>query len=540
MSRVPGNLATIGTSCGSSGCHADVAARVDKSLMRTLSGLISVDRWVLGETSSPDLPHNVQHLGHSPAERHLRQLCVSCHLGAPKTAPGPITEESRGGGCSACHLRYDASSLASLALKGSPFPSGQPLAHPEISLRLAPDACLGCHSRSGRISLGYEGWHEAGTTRPPDDAREETMVRQLQDGRSLKRMPADIHHEKGLVCIDCHGALELMGDGLAHLHQEEARRSSCKDCHPAGAAVPAASSALDPETRSLLRLRGLEDPAAGYVIGRRGQGYPNLRVEEGRVVLLGKEDGRRHPAKAMPPSCGGRDGAHARLSCDTCHAAWAPQCISCHTREDSSQPGWDLLADRETRGTWVERSGAQHADRPVLGLLRDSRDAPDKPAQISAFVPGMILRFQRAGQPDPEFRRLHAPSNPHTTRAEARSCEGCHLDSLALGYGRGRLAYVTDGSRGIWTFAPAMPLAREDGLPEDAWLPFLTAPKPGLSTREAASPLGIEEQRRLLLVGSCLSCHKASDTAFRRRLLDFPSALAARGRHCIEPDWEAR
>jgi hypothetical protein len=506
--------------------------------MNTMSGVISVDRWVFGETSSPDLPHTVKQLGNSPAERHVRQLCASCHLGTPKESPGPVTEESRGGGCSACHLRYDGEALASLAQKGSPFPTGVRLVHPDISIHLSTEACLGCHSRSGRISLGFEGWGESSATGQDKQPQTGSVTRQMLDGRKLIQHKADIHHEKGLVCVDCHGALEVMGDGLVHLHQEEARRSSCTDCHDVTLPKGLGLEELDPETRTILRLSGQEQKAVRFVQGKRGQNYPNLRLAGGRILLVGKLDGRLHEARPMPASCGGRAGVHARLSCDSCHAAWAPQCTSCHTKEDPGQVGWDLLTDRETKGTWVERGGNQHADRPVLGLIRDAYAPKEALPVIGAFIPGMILHLQRGDQANEDFRRLYAPASPHTTRSEARSCEECHLEPLALGYGRGSLLFEVSGRRGRWRFTPALPLLKEDGLPEDAWIPFLGEATQGRSTRESATPLGLEEQKRILRVGSCLSCHPSTDTAFRLSLLDFPAILARRSPRCAEPDWE--
>jgi len=32
--------------------------------------------------------------------------------------------------------------------------------HPTIDIQVSNDRCLSCHSRSGRISLSYEGWNE--------------------------------------------------------------------------------------------------------------------------------------------------------------------------------------------------------------------------------------------------------------------------------------------------------------------------------------------------------------------------------------------
>ena len=47
----------------------------------------------------------------------------------------------------------------------------------------------------------------------------------------FSKMPADVHHEIGLECIDCHSSYELMGDGRLYYHKEEAVKIQCSDCH---------------------------------------------------------------------------------------------------------------------------------------------------------------------------------------------------------------------------------------------------------------------------------------------------------------------
>ena len=42
---------------------------------------------------------------------------------------------------------------------------------------------------------------------------------------------ADIHYEKGLICIDCHNAEEMHGTGEVHSSQLEAVTTTCEDCH---------------------------------------------------------------------------------------------------------------------------------------------------------------------------------------------------------------------------------------------------------------------------------------------------------------------
>jgi hypothetical protein len=85
--------------------------RVSRSLMTTMAGVVSVDRAVWETRGQSSQRANVEALGRTGADSHLRQLCASCHLGAEKTSLGPMAEDSRGGGCNACHLQYSPAAL---------------------------------------------------------------------------------------------------------------------------------------------------------------------------------------------------------------------------------------------------------------------------------------------------------------------------------------------------------------------------------------------------------------------------------------------
>ncbi|RLG29039.1 hypothetical protein DRN98_08810, partial [Methanosarcinales archaeon] len=106
MVLVPGNLAQAKRTCGTSRCHSLLSGRVMGTLMATGRGMVAVDRFVFGETDFPNGEGNLSELGSSPADDHLRKLCASCHLGKNKDNPMPIDSLSRGGGCTACHLKY--------------------------------------------------------------------------------------------------------------------------------------------------------------------------------------------------------------------------------------------------------------------------------------------------------------------------------------------------------------------------------------------------------------------------------------------------
>ena len=508
MVLIPGNLADAGKTCGQAGCHEAIVPRVERSIMTTMAGVIAVDREALGEPAMPDgrLPH-ANRLGHGVADSHLRELCVGCHLGQAKTEWGPIGQESQGGGCNACHLQYGAEAAKAVAAYAK-TPRAErreiPAAHPSFTLNPRNEHCFGCHSRSGRIALGYEGWNElrdkagnnATPTAPEKAGREGSRFRKLDDGRWVEKIVADVHHERGLECIDCHTANELMGAGAEVLRKSQQQKVGCEDCH-AQKLASVAPEFVDPESRLLMKLRKWT-LAPGQRMGTTRDGEPlvNVVVEEGKGArLLRKRTGEALPLKPPLAACTEGKG-HARLSCASCHTAWIPRCNSCHTEFDPKDEGFDHAAQKWVPGTWNETAGPFEAAPPTLGVLHDGTAR----GAIDTFVPGMIMTFDRnkeAGKPpDILFRRLYAKLAGHTTRREARSCESCHSDPLALGYGKGKLRYAVSGATGRWQFTPEKRPSPHDGLPEDAWTGFLTARTGMVSTREGARPFSVEEQRR--------------------------------------------
>jgi len=547
--RVPGNLADARRTCGQAGCHVAIAPRVERSIMSTMAGVVAVNRRVIGAArgESPPVetegePPHANRLGHTAADHHLRELCVSCHLGQPKDAWGPIGEASRGGGCNACHLVYGERAAGELA-RYLATPAGEraagPNAHPSLTVNPGNGHCFGCHSRSSRISTSYEGWHEL--RGDPPAGMDPARLRKLDDGRHFERVTPDVHHERGLECIDCHTSNELMGSGAPVARKTDQLRIGCADCHAAKlASIDSAS--LDPESRTLLALRGWTlAPSQRVGATRGGEPLVNVVVDEtGRGRLRRKRTGEWLALKAPLAVCTEGQG-HARLSCVSCHSAWAPRCTTCHTNFDPNEEGYDHVDQKWVQGTWNESSGPFEVAPPTLGI-RIHRDAGGREhGVVETFVPGMILTFDRNRDPrqppDPVFRRLYGLTFAHTIRREARSCPSCHADPIALGYGRGRLRYEVAGNVGRWRFAPSEPASPHDGLPADAWIGFLQ-PRDGMaSTRDDVRPFTLEEQRRILRVGACLSCHAGGSKVMRMALADFEATLARRSRRCALPQW---
>ena len=55
--------------------------------------------------------------------------------------------------------------------------------------------------------------------------------KKLPGNRFYLDLADDIHHRKGMSCIDCHTRDEIMGDGTSYAHYEEQLEISCVVCH---------------------------------------------------------------------------------------------------------------------------------------------------------------------------------------------------------------------------------------------------------------------------------------------------------------------
>ena len=568
MIKIPGNLETAHLSCGTADCHPGISERVEKSIMNTMSGVVTVNRFVFGEESDLNKLANIKDIGHSAADTHLRNLCASCHTGNEKTEYGPITELSRGGGCNACHLNYSEESKNDLnLLENSTGDSSIVKFHPSLTLNVTNDHCFGCHSRSGRISTSYEGWQETQILKEdfPDDKKH----RLLEDGRVFEFISADVHHTRGMECIDCHNSYELMGDGKLYAHQNEQTTVECEDCHSKKETNYVLYVDLDSESRKIVDLRKLDEPSQKsnnllnnptfqrgsnksstnpqepvltrsglfgidsnrkYLITRKDS-IPLINTyinEENSKILVGKNSKKEF--KLNPPNFICEEGkGHDRLSCNSCHTPWAPQCVGCHTYFDKDASGFDNLTKRGTDGAWRELFGEFFAEPPTLGIMNEGTESE----KIETFVPGMIMTldkfsFDEKGDSN-IFHRLFAPTISHTTSAKGRSCKSCHNNSLAIGYGRGELTFSKDGK---WRFQNEFSIDEHDNLPQDAWIGFLNNTQ-GKATRIGSRPFTIEEQKSILAVGACLTCHDDNSEVMIKSLSHFDELLKEVSRECV-------
>lgn len=531
MEKVPGNLQNAALSCGTAGCHDAIIHRVKGSMMAGLQGLISVDKYAFGESHTLNGTQTVHDIRFSPAGIHLRNLCIGCHIGAEKTFTGPAGWFERGGGCNACHLTYQPEAVADLK-KAETTRDILPLHHPKIDINVTNDKCMSCHSRSGRISTSYEGWHETMLKTIPKG--QDSVYKKLPDDRIFQYIQPDVHHKSGMLCIDCHPSSEIMGDGTFYFHKEEAVKIRCNDCHLAEKPAKTVTfDKTDKETQMIAWLRQYNIAGLNMVSTQKASvPLVNTRVENNEVFVLSKADNRVLKAGKQNKACSGNK-VHQRLDCETCHTAWAAQCLGCHNGYEKQEKVFDMFDQKYRKGGWSEYAGESLPELPVLGV----NDSDSGHSVITTFVPGMIMTIDLSPfvkNTAQLFHRLYAPSAAHTIRKESRSCASCHNDPLALGYGRGDLIF---NSSYQWQFEPKYANNPNDNLPEDAWIGFLKERTGFVSTRYNYRPFNIAEQKRILRVGTCLTCHKENSDVAELMLSNFDEALKKKTKRCIEPVW---
>ncbi|MCF8274815.1 MAG: hypothetical protein K9I95_13400 [Flavobacteriaceae bacterium] len=520
MILIPGNLADAKETCGK--CHIEELNKINSSLMTTNSGIIAIDKFIFGETNHPNHQFHIKDIKNSASEKHIRDLCANCHLGAEKTEYGEITQESRGGGCNACHLNYSEEAKNDLKNYLASNKTVLPKFHPSTTVFVNNTHCFGCHSRSSRISTNYEGLQE--TLLDEKDIADNDLYTVLQDKRVYKHMDQDVHHTKGLLCIDCHSSHEVMGNGKLYTHEEDAVALQCVDCHFKEKPNTIPYDSLDSESLLVFLHRDYKHSNKEILIAKK-DGHPlvNTYVDSiGHAFLIGKGDGKLHNLKPQSKVCS-RDKAHENVSCSACHSSWTSRCIGCHNQYDENEPkAFDLLDKKFVKGQWKEYVAEFSSSKPAIGVREHKGKRVFEPA-----IPGMILTIDKgsfSGKTgnDISFHRLYAPNSPHTTTKQVRDCKSCHSNSVTLGYGQGSLKYEINNRKGEWVFTPEYALNSYDNLPEDAWIPFLKPVDKTViqSTRTDFRPFNLEEQKRMLLVGACLQCHK-DDSKVMKQTLEF-------------------
>lgn len=546
--RNPARLDLAPISCGSKSydtgtCHSERAdpllnrvVNVPRSLMATNAGIISIMRyqWGLEKNSDPKfgiksisdgtlslqpIPPELTPDGKfSLADSHFRKFCAACHLWTPRHRENM----GRLQGCPACHTPYK---------EGGRYTGGDPTVNREETghaathtiTNLIPDErCRACHNRSGRIGLNYHGEMESAQYGTPF-VRGSLNNDTLSDGRFFLRLAPDIHHEKGLGCIDCHTGQDTMGDGHIRGEMKDQIEIRCEDCHGGYDSGPKTTTVKkhDPLVQTLIRSSPFVNPADGEVIclTSKGRPLPHVTVKGNRFTLTSKLTGKQHPVSIITGKKNGHTiKGHHRLECDTCHSAWSPQCYGCHQVLDFRHQGTDHILHRKTKGRWAEGRSYFRFARNIYGINSRGR--------VGILVPGcqvwntVVDEHGNVIPPyDSKIMKLKSgyssiamgPTHPHTTRREVPRCVDCHLDAKALGLGDGRLFQKPPGNR-----LEVQPIydSKASGLkipyPLDRVVDSDGKVRQGTSHRLSRG-FNAEEIRKIVGIAPCLPCHDRYD-----------------------------
>lgn len=484
----PGDLRWVEKTCGVEGCHPADIGKVKNSLMATNRGILATLLYYWGEEEHQHADISVEQLlktgKNSLALDYYRKLCATCHLWKQKNdLPGaPAFFNEKGGGCSACHyilpsevprntVTTELSDKTLKAVKKS-------LPHPQVVKQIPTENCVRCHNRSARIGLSYTGVFESEGYGTPYEKGEQTTQR-LPGDRFYLQIADDVHHAKGMECIDCHTREEVMGDGTSYAHYEEQIEITCASCHS-------------------------DSPG----LTRKNNPLNNLSRKQGQWFLTGKVDGKERllrPASQqvclMP--------AHKRVSCSACHSSWVPQCYGCHIKRDKRESHLDKLTLKETPGWWEEGRSYIRYERPMLAVWGE---------EVVIVTPGcqdLVTLVDEQGAAEGGFNRFTmAAINPHTIQAKGRTCKDCHASSKTVGLGEGSV----EKKNGQWHFTPVDRGVENEHGRTPGFDNFVTIDGTPLQhgSRANLRPFNGEELRRILRVGLCLECHQqADDPAYR-------------------------
>ena len=480
----PGDLRVAAKTCSVEGCHPTDIHKVKNSLMATNRGILGTLLYYWGETESQDTDLTVEELlesGESSlALDYYRKLCATCHLWKQKNdLPGlPEFFNDKGGGCTACHFANPGTNSNEFVLvaddndaEDEEDDEKKKKPHPHITKKVGSSNCVRCHNRSGRIGISYMGIFESEGYGAPFKGGK-VSDKQLPGRRFYLEIADDIHHAKGMECIDCHTRNEIMGDGTSYAHYEDQLEISCTVCH---------------------------DASPGKT--KKGDTLTNVETEDDGYILVGKVDEKKRPLK--PPKNGTCNfSGHKRVTCEACHSTWVAQCYGCHVKRDASGKHLDKLALTETDGLWEEGRSYIRYERPMLGVWDDD---------IVVVTPGcqdIVTVVDEKGGIEESFDRFTmAAINPHTTQAKGRECLDCHASTKTVGLGEGRITQV-DGELVFESTEKGVETSVGQTVPFDAYVD-VNGIAMQHSSRPELRPFNKSELRSILRLGLCVGCHNS-------------------------------
>jgi len=457
----PSNLRVAQQVCGD--CHGDLVTHLERSLHGTTAGHLGDGFYENGltDTKKPtysifpvrdddgDIPEHAvaattqvppfkSHGSRDRIETHFsdlpRKACMQCHLYSEgRAVDGRLGMDGdyRGEGCAACHVTYAEDGRSRSRDKTiDKFEPGHPLKH-RFTSRIPTDTCVRCHYGDASIGLHYRGLAQLVPGMPAGPEVKGTTD-SLQNGvfyiRDDDLTPPDVHHERGMHCIDCHTLADTMGDGNIYPQMDHAVEIECTSCH------------------------GTYDRVTDLTTSH-GRRIPNLFKRGDDFFLQSKVTGKYHPvvqvAHLLDPQHPdyNRDAAaamnsdHARLECYACHSGWNVNFFGFHFDRNEQFTQLDLLSGERTPGRVTTQE-------KVFATFNQLRLGFNHEGMIAPYMVGFSTigsAHDKNGEPilwqaTPETQAglsgvTLIPHQMHSVRPEPRTCSECHRSPATYGLG---------------------------------------------------------------------------------------------------------
>ena len=448
------------------------------------------------------------------------------------------------------------------------------------------ESCVSCHNRGKRIGTSYQGVMEfpygtpydgSGNKQPKLHTKSYAYIKEDLH-HALESRPEN--PEGRMLCQDCHTSIDMHGDGnlpgttLAQVEIE------CEDCHGTVSKFPwelPLGYGEEFQTDIGDTARGLSEDAAdetimfatdyeardGFLLTARGNPFGNV-VKDGDKVIMHSASGLdfQVPVLKQIATDGSWKSPNAEVAmmsvgqhmesmeCYACHADWAPQCYGCHVTVDYSEGKTDvdwitnansradngLTADAALGTNGLTSPGKVSESRsylrweePTLGINGEGRVSPLMPGcQVITTVidkdGNTVAQNEIWMTPDAGGTKGldHAAVQPHTAGREARTCESCHNNPKALGYGisggrfmaKNATGYTIDLENEAGQIIPQQSKVQAQAIPKlDHDLSrIVTEEGEQLVTVgshwELTGPLPQEMREKMERTGLCMGCHQ--------------------------------
>lgn len=324
MVRNPSALDVALQYCGD--CHAAQVYLVQHSIMSTYSGAITLVRRAFGAQSDDIAQFAVTGIDHlqafAPAASDPKPIqafaanCLYCHINGQ---PQPIDYQYRSTGCASCHVLYNDTGTYQGNDPTIPKDSaGYPEKH-QFTTSIPYTQCNHCHNRGN-----YDLRSMTFVPRPDIPANEPLTGQAKRVHDYYQPIGEFTRCEWELDCIDCHTALEVMGDGILRNNRSEAQYVQCSTCHGTIDSLPLQQTVQFPQELAMTRanLNAFVDLQVGDTILVTSHGEPmyNIRQVDDQWAFTSKVDGTSYTLPlVMGSKCEQKPDEQASHYCHECH-----------------------------------------------------------------------------------------------------------------------------------------------------------------------------------------------------------------------------